>query len=156
MQKITKEFSCITVDNASAKGKQVKQLSFVNYLETLLLNSWNCESRYKISQNNKKLYFQYLRYKSLSSFDDSNFTKKCGIHNTPFLKTNYIFQECDEENCKEAFSHLHHILNQFKKMLECKYFFENGEMKVWLPPSSPSRSPSSFPIPSFSTLSSTT
>ena len=144
------------VDNASAKGKQVKQLSFVNYLETLLLNSWNCESRYKISQNNKKLYFQYLRYKSLSSFDDSNFTKKCGIHNTPFLKTNYIFQECDEENCKEAFSHLHHILNQFKKMLECKYFFENGEMKVWLPPSSPSRSPSSFPIPSFSTLSSTT
>ena len=130
------------IDDASAKGKQVKQLSFANYVETLLSNQWKSESRYKIAQGNKKLYFAYLRYKSLTSFDDSNFTKKCGIHNTPFLDANHISSECNESSCKDSFSYLNYIeqnLNQMKKML---FFFENGEMKIWSPSSLTSSSPS--------------
>ena len=144
------------IDDASAKGKQVKQLGFANYLEALLSNQWNCEARYKIAQENKKLYFAYLRYKSLSSFDDTNFTKKCGIHNTPFLDKNHISSQCNETSCKDSFSCLHYIEKNLKHMKSMFFYFENGEMKIWSASSFIPSPPSLLPSPSFSKLFSTT
>ena len=145
------------IDDASAKGKQVKQLSFANYLETLLSNRWSCESRYKIAQENKKLHFAYLRYKSLTSFDDSNFTKRCGIHNTPFLDANHISSECNETSCKDSFSYLNFIEQNLKQMGKMLFFFENGEMKIWSPSSLTSSPPSPLlPTSSFNGFLSTT
>ena len=165
-QKYTALCQCVTmnyqgkqlyyiIDNASAKGKQVKQLSFANYLETLLFNRWNCESRYKIAQENKKLYFAYLRYKSLTSFDDSNFTKNCGIHSRPFLDTNHTSSKCNETSCKDSFTYLNYIEKNLEQMKKKSFSFENGEMKIWssssfIPSSSSLLSSSSF-SPLFST-----
>ena len=119
------------VDNPSAKGKDVKQLSFANYLESLSSNRWNCESRYKISQENKKLRFEFKRYKSIMHFDDSNFSLDCGIHNAPFSFSNHTLYKCYDPSCKKSSMYINQLDTWFKKLKEMFFYFENGELKTW-------------------------
>ena len=119
------------VDNPSAKGKDVKQLSFANYLESLSSNRWNCESRYKISQENKKLRFEFKRYKSIMHFDDSNFSLDCGIHNAPFSFSNHTLYKCYDPSCKKSSMYINQLDTWFKKLKEMLFYFENGELKTW-------------------------
>ena len=121
-------------DNPTAKGKLVNQLSFKNYLHTILFNELKCESRFKIVQERKRLFFEFMRYKSINCFDDSNFSLDCGIHNVPFSNTNQIFSKCSDQSCKFSFkylSYLHQNLEALKKEL---FVFENGVLKCWKPP----------------------
>ena len=121
-------------DNPTAKGKLVNQLSFKNYLHTILFNELKCESRFKIAQERKKLFFEFMQYKSINCFDDSNFSLDCGIHNVPFSNSNQIFSKCSDRSCKFSFkylSYLHQNLEPLKKEL---FVFENGVLKCWKPP----------------------
>ena len=114
--------------NPTAKGKEVKKLSFANYVKCLSENQWECESRYVIRQKRKQLAFSFLKYKSLTNFDDSNFTLDCNIHNVPFSHSNHLLSNCKEESCKDSFNYinfLHTNLDQFKDRL---FYFENDEL----------------------------
>ena len=60
------------------------------------------------------------RYKCLNSFDVSNFTKHCGVHNVPFSARNMSNYICNEPSCKHA---LHHVLEEEIDHLSTKCFF---------------------------------
>ena len=125
------------LDNPTAKGKLVNQLSFQNYLDSILFNELKCENRFKIAQERKKLFFEFMRYKSINCFDDSNFSLDCGIHNVPFSNFNQISNKCSDQSCKfslKYLSYLHQNLEALKKEL---FVFENGVLKCWKPPQYP-------------------
>ena len=134
------------LDNPTAKGKLVNQLSFQNYLDSILFNELKCENRFRIAQERKKLFFEFTRYKSINCFDDSNFSLDCGIHNVPFSNFNKICNRCSDQSCKFSFkylSYLHQNLEALKKEL---FVFENGVLRCWKPPQYPQSllSPSSI------------
>ena len=136
-------------DNPTAKGKLVNQLSFQNYLDSILFNELKCENRYKIAQERKKLLFEFMRYKSINCFDDSNFSLDCGIHNVPFSNFNQISKKCSDRSCKFSFkylSYLHQNLEALKKKL---FVFENGVLRCWKPPQYPQSLLSPSPILSY-------
>ena len=125
------------VDNPTAKGKNVSELNFYNYLDSFLYE-WKCETRVKISQERKKLFFSYKKYKSISSFDDSNFSQECGVHNKPFSYLNKISNnKCLEQSCKFSFKYMMYLHENLETLKKNLFFFENGKLKSWLPPSSP-------------------
>ena len=119
------------VDNPTAKGKHVNQLSFYTYLESMLFNEWKTETRVKISQERKKLFFSFMKYKSIICFDDSNFSLDCGIHNVPFSNVNQIFNKCSEKNCKFSFKYLSYLYKNLETLKKELFFFENGMLKCW-------------------------
>ena len=119
------------VDTSSAKGKDVKQLSFANYLESLVQNTWNCEGRYRISQNNKKLRFSFQRYKSIVNFDDSNYSLDCKIHNVPFSSSNQNMYKCKDTSCANSSIYLHYFDAHFETIKKTLFYFENNELKSW-------------------------
>ena len=87
----------------------------------------------KLHRNEKKLFFEFMRYKSINCFDDSNFSLDCGIHNVPFSNFNKICNRCSDQSCKFSFkylSYLHQNLEALKKKL---FVFENGVLKCWKP-----------------------
>ena len=118
-------------DNATAKGKQIRQLSFSLYLKALLHNEWQTETRYKIEQENKHLHFAYKQYRSIINFDDSSFTFDCGVHNVPFHISNHVLTECNESSCKSFLTNASCIEKNFHTLTESLFFFENGEMRAW-------------------------
>ena len=128
------------INNATAKGKDVKQLGFVRYLEALLHNKWVNEHRYKISQERKELNFTFKKYKSIINFDDSNFTLNCGIHNVPIFSSNHITPDCMDKSCQHFVTYAKFIEKHFETLSNLLFYFEDGNMKVWSPPPSPSRS----------------
>ena len=133
------------IDNVTAKGKDVKQLSFVRYLEALLHNQWTCEQRYRISQERKELHFAFKKYRSIINFDDSNFTLNCGIHNAPFFSSNHISSQCNEESCKNYTIIANKLEEQFEMLTKTLFYFENGNMNAWSP-SPPSPYPPLSPL----------
>ena len=117
--------------NPTAKGKEVKNLSFANYVKCLSENQWECETRYEIRQKQKQLAFSFQKYKSVNNFDDSNFTLDCCIHNIPFSLSNQSLFKCKEESCKDSFNYvnfLHTNLDQFKDRL---FYFEKNELIIF-------------------------
>ena len=74
------------VDTSSAKGKDVKQLSFANYLESLVQNTWNCEGRYCISGVSQA----YLRH--ISGISQAYLRHISGISQVYLRHISSIFQ----------------------------------------------------------------
>ena len=124
------------VTNPTAKGKNVNKLNFHSYLESILFNRWKSETRVKISQERKKLFFSFMKYKSIICFDDSNFSLDCRIHNVPFSDSNHIFNKCYAQSCKFSFEYLTYLFENLEKMTNQLFYFENGALKCWSPPSS--------------------
>ena len=133
------------MDNPTAKGKNVNQLNFESYLESILFAKWKTETRVKISQERKKLFFSFLKYKSIVCFDDSNFSLDCRIHNVPFSDLNHIFSKCSEQSCKFSFKYLSYLFENLAKLKGKLFYFENGMLKSWSSPPSPVPPPPSVP-----------
>ena len=133
------------VDNPTAKGKNVNQLNFESYLESILFAKWKTETRVKISQERKKLFFSFLKYKSIVCFDDSNFSLDCRIHNASFSDLNHILSRCSEQSCKFSFKYLSYLFENLAKLKGKLFYFENGMLKSWSSPPSPVPLPPPFP-----------
>jgi hypothetical protein len=106
--------------NPTAKRLDTKQLDFKTYLKALISNKVPPQLKRKFEQRNKQLYLVMKRYKCLNSFDVSNFTKHCGVHNVPFSARNMSNYICNEPSCKHA---LHHVLEEEIDHLSTKCFF---------------------------------
>ena len=87
--------------NSTAKRLDTKQLKFQTYLDALRSIKVTPQLKCKFEQRDKNLFFVMKRYKSLNSFDVSNFTKNCGIHNVPFSTRNLSNYICQDPFCKE-------------------------------------------------------
>ena len=71
------------------------------------------------------------RYKSLNSFDVSNFTKNCGIHNVPFSTRNLSNYICQDPFCKELKKPVLKTLSQkIDDLMEKKFYFFNGKLCI--------------------------
>ena len=63
-------------------------------------NTFLTELRYKFEQKNKQTVMSIKKMKSLSKFDDSNFTRSCGIHNLQFSTNNREKYMCEISDCR--------------------------------------------------------
>ena len=85
----------------------------------------------KFEQRDKNLYFVMKRYKSLNSFDVSNFTKNCGIHNVPFSTRNLSNYFCRDPFCKELVQPVLRTLSQkIDDLMGKKFYFLNGKLCI--------------------------
>ena len=117
--------------NSTAKRLDTKQLKFQTYLDALLSIKVTLQSKRKFEQRDKNLYFVMKRYKSLNSFDVSNFTMNCGIHNVPFSTRNLSNYICQDPFCKEFIKPVLRTLSQnIDDLMEKKFYFSNGKLCV--------------------------
>ena len=86
--------------NPIAKRLDTQQLKFQTYLDALCSIKVKPQIKRKFEQRDKNLHFVMKRYKSLNSFDVSNFTKNCEIHNVPFSTKNLSNYVCHDQFCK--------------------------------------------------------
>ena len=116
-------------EESTAKRLDVKQLEFRSYLEALLTDNIQLQNKRKFEQKDKNLFLVHKRYKGLNSFDVSNFTKNCGIHNIPFSNKNLSKFMCNDNFCKNL---KEFTLNMLLKFLcdstEKLFFFSNGKL----------------------------
>ena len=96
----------------TAKRLDTKQLDFETYLKALSSVKVPLQLKRKFEQKNKQLYLVVKRYKSLNSFDISNFTKHCGIHNVPFSTKNMVNYICKDQSCQHSLQLVLDILSQ--------------------------------------------
>jgi hypothetical protein len=69
--------------------------------------------------------------KGLISFDDSNFTKNCGIHNLPFSSNNFLNYECNNPECKETKEYLNILKESLATIVKSYFVIENGKLIIW-------------------------
>ena len=81
----------------------------------------------KFEQRDKNLHFVMKRYKILNSFDVSNFTKNCEIHNVPFSKKNLTNYICHDQFCKHNKKTLLTTLSEKLDDLFAKNFYFSNE-----------------------------
>ena len=96
-----------------SKGKDLKQLNFSAFIDTLLGKSYTTQTRYRFEQQRKQLKLNLKKYKGLINFDDANYQLSCKIHNIPFCSGNLSSFFCHKNSCKDAFD----ILNLMQQNL---------------------------------------
>ena len=117
--------------NATAKRLDTQQLRFQTYLDALRSIKVPNQLKRKFEQRDKNLHFVMKKYKSLNSFDNSNFTKNCGIHNVPFSARNLSNYDCHDPFCKHICQPLLSTFSQkIDDLFEKKFHFLNGELCI--------------------------
>ena len=117
--------------NSTAKRLDTQQLKFQTYLDALRSIKVSAQLKCKFEQRDKNLYFVMKRYKSLNSFDVSNFTKNCGIHNVPFSTRNLSNYFCRDPFCKELIQPVLRTLSQkIDDLMGKKFYFLNGKLCI--------------------------
>jgi len=69
--------------------------------------------------------------KGLISFDDSNFTQNCGIHNIPFSSNNFLNHECKNPECKDTKEYLNILKERLATLVLSTFVVENGKLTIW-------------------------
>ena len=113
--------------NSTAKRLDTQQLRFQIYLDALCSIKVPHQLKRKFEQRDKNLHFVMKRYKSLNSFDVSNFTKNCEIHNVPFSKKNLTNYICHDQFCKHNKKTLLTTLSEKLDDLFAKNFYFSNE-----------------------------
>ena len=117
--------------NPTAKRLDTQQLKFQTYLDALRSIKVPPQLKCKFEQRDKNLYFVMKRYKSLNSFDVSNFTKDCGIHNVPFSTTNLSNYFCQDPLCKQFIQPVLKTLSQkLDNLMGKNFYFLNGRLYI--------------------------
>ena len=117
--------------NSTAKRLDTQQLRFHTYLDALRSIKVPHQLKRKFEQRNKNLHFVMKRYKSLNSFDVSNFTKDCGIHNIPFSTRNLSNYFCQDPHCKQFIQPVLKTLSQkIDDLMGKKFYFLNERLYI--------------------------
>ena len=108
-------------------------LRFHTYLDALRSIKVPHQLKRKFEQRNKNLHFVMKRYKSLNSFDVSNFTKNCEIHNVPFSTKNLSNYVCQDQFCRHTKIPVLRILSEKLDDLFVKkfYFLDEQLCTIW-------------------------
>ena len=117
--------------NPTAKRLDAQQLKFQTYLDALCSIKVKPQIKRKFEQRDKKLHFVMKRYKSLNSFDVSNFTKNCEIHNVPFSTKNLSKYICQSTFCKYLKQPLLRTLyDKSNDLIGKSFYFLDGQLCV--------------------------
>ena len=116
---------------STAKGKNVKLLNFESYLTTMTSNSFSTELRCKFEQKNKQTVMSLKKMRSLSKFDDSNFTRSCGVHNLQFSSNNRDRYLCDIVDCGATRKSINILKDALPNLFLHLYYFNNGNLQIW-------------------------
>ena len=77
----------------------------------------------------KKLHVSYSKYKELIRFDESNFSRKCMVHNLPFSEKNMLKYNCDIYDCKASKIYLEILSKNITELMKSHYILENNQLK---------------------------
>ena len=116
------------VDNPTAKRLDISQLDFKQYINALTENKICTQSRWKFQQKKKNIHISHQTFISLSSFDPSNYTSKCGLHNvfiSNLSHTHYLCTICKNGNYA---SNLITLKKNLDTMLRGEFYFEGGNI----------------------------
>lgn len=114
------------VEAPTAKRLNTNQLKFENYINALGVHKIQTQSRWRFLQKNKSMHLSLHKYSGLSSFDESNYTKSCGIHNSFFCEKkdqSFSCQICQTEGSNISFDVLK---NNLRIMQNGLFHFEKG------------------------------
>ena len=114
-----------------SKGKELKQLNFMSYVDILLGKSYVTQTRCRFEQEKKIMKLCFKKSKSIVNFDDSNYLLSCKIHNIPFKKKNYVKFFCKRNSCKDTFLILNSMSQKLPRYNSTLFHIEKGEFHIW-------------------------
>ena len=114
-----------------SKGKDLKQLNFLSYIDILLGKPHLTQTRHRFEQRNKQLKLTHTKYKSIVNFDDANYQLSCKIHNVPFVMDNHAEFICQKLSCKDAFVTLNLTRDFLLQNQIPLVYIKNGQLFLW-------------------------